>query len=133
MSFVSKWARDFCDINSYALKKWYVWLSGSSAGIISDKNKETKIKDKNPNPKKIKLLSNKKEFFNLIKSIFGFINFVFLNLKKAKDNKKFKIEKTKTLVSFIALNKDKTSMFKITNAKKAINTTKKLLTIEAIK
>ena len=82
--------------------------------------KYNKIKD---NPKKLK-----KQLYKDLKK-----GLAFLNLKKVSENKKFKTVKTKTLISFIALNKDKISIFKITNAKKTINITKKLLSTEAIK
>ena len=72
------------------------------------------IKDK---LRKINDLSNKREFINLFISNFGFKNLPFLNLKKEKLKIKFKNEKIKRLISFIALNKDKISILSTIKAK----------------
>lgn len=72
MSFVSKCRRFWFFINSQALKKWYVWLSGSIAGIIRAKKKVENIKSiKEPN-NKINDLSNKRALINLLISKLGF-------------------------------------------------------------
>ena len=97
------------------------------------KNSETTSIEQNDSDKIIRLLSSNNEFFNLLKSKFGIKNFDFLNLKNADEIIKFIKEKIRALISLIALNKDKISIFKIISAKKAINIIKKLLKIEAIK
>ena len=130
MSLVSKWFNEPCLTNSNALKKWYVWLSGSKTGMTRAKNKLTPSKIKNAIDKRIKLLSKRSEFLNLLKSKSGLRKFIFLNLKIENVIIKFKIEKIKTFVLLIALNKDKISIFKITRAKNERKNIKKVLKID---
>ena len=113
--------------------KWYVWLSGSSGGIIVPKNAETNSINKNANNKIIKLLSNKSAFLSLLKLKLIFSGFVFLKTKNNMLIIKFKIVKIMTLNSLIALNKDKISIFSTIRAKKAINIIRKLPNKLAIK
>ena len=134
ISFVSKWERFFWDTNSTALKKWYVWLSGSNGGIIIARKNVTIIKNKNAILKTIKDLSNKSAFFNLLKFIeflkFKIGNFLFFQKKsKIISSKMFK---KITFFASIKLNKDKISIFKIISAKKAMKIIKPLSNIEAI-
>ena len=81
ISFVSKWARFLFEANSTALKKWYVWLSGSKGGITSARNNVIIINIKKDKVRIIKDLSSIRAFFNLLKLIeffmFKFWKFIF--------------------------------------------------------
>ena len=133
ISLVSKWRRFWFLTNSKEIKKWYVWLSGSAAGVIIAKNKVEKISTIKDAKSNVKDLSNRIEFINLFISKFGFRNLPFLNLKKEKLKIKFKNEKINKFCPFIALKKDKISIFKTIKAKYAIKIIKKLPHKDAIK
>ena len=131
MSPVIIWEKFFCSINSTALIKWYVWLSGSSAGITRAKNKVVEIKIKNPKERTISDLSSLKAFnkglvdFKLkLKGKSDCNLFLFLNKIKAVIKVSTKV-KIKILFEVIALNKDKISKFRIISAKNRTKTEQK--------
>ena len=100
--------------------------------MLAIKN-ETLKNDIKHKPRIMRLLSSKSAFFNFLKSNFGFTIVPFVFLKTIKAIVAFNKPKIGIVIIFIALNKDRISIFKITSAKKAKGMMSKLPPTHAIK